>query len=165
MNPRRSGHQVYCTVAPSSWAIRSTILFSKPSPRLLENGRLLGSLQTRTSRASTDVAPALISKARVRALRQAKDIERPPFGRSFLQIGHGIDEAKSSGAVTRIEIARYDRARPASDTGKNGYILMTVRTLIGDRLSDNSGLGLELPQQLTAFGIDGFEPALHRPVE
>src|SRR3954453_21836555 len=138
MNPRRCGHQVYCTVAPSSWAMRSTILFSKPSPCRFENGRLLGSLQTRTSRASTDVAPALTSKMMLRALRQAKDIERASFRRSFLQIGHGVDEAKSSGAVTRIEIARYDRARPASDTRKNGYILMTVRTLIGDRLSDNS---------------------------
>jgi hypothetical protein len=50
------------------------------------------------------------TKAIASALRQAKDIERPPFGRSFLQIGHRIDETKSSGTVTRIKIARYNRA-------------------------------------------------------
>src|SRR4051812_28140520 len=93
IKPRRSGHQVYCTVAPSSRAIRSTILFSKPSPLLLENGRLLGSSQTRISRAPA-IPPALMTKAIARALRQAKDIKRSPFGRRLLEIGHGVDEAE-----------------------------------------------------------------------
>ena len=47
MNPRRSGHHVKVGVAPNSLAMSSTILFSKPSNRSFEYGKLLGSAQTR----------------------------------------------------------------------------------------------------------------------
>ena len=36
---------------------------------------------------------------------------------------------------------------------------------IGDRLADDPGAGLELPQQLAGVGIDRLEPAVHRAVE
>src|SRR5690349_13617898 len=47
--PRRCAHHVYSTRSPMSWARSSAILFSKPSPRWLENGRLFGSAQTRST--------------------------------------------------------------------------------------------------------------------
>src|ERR687886_584472 len=46
MKPRRCAHQVYSTRAPKSFATSSAILFSNPSPRAFENGRLFGSAQT-----------------------------------------------------------------------------------------------------------------------
>src|SRR3954468_22010714 len=45
--PRRWAHQVYCTSVFISRATSAAILFSKPSPRSFENGRLFGSAQTR----------------------------------------------------------------------------------------------------------------------
>src|SRR6185437_15549195 len=57
LRPRRTkpitcGNQKYCTGSDRSWPMSSASLFSKPSPALLENGRSLGSTQTRrTARA------------------------------------------------------------------------------------------------------------------
>src|SRR4051794_33365461 len=100
--PRRCAHHTYCTVACSSRATTSTILFSKPSSQLLENGRLFGSLQTRSSRAWSGAVLALRNKRSKTALRQPKDIEVASFGRRILEVGHDVDEAQGSGAVARV---------------------------------------------------------------
>src|SRR5215208_1754619 len=47
MKPRRCAHQVYCTSTFISRAMRAAILFSNPSSRSFEKGRLFGSAQTR----------------------------------------------------------------------------------------------------------------------
>src|SRR3954451_17939156 len=143
----------------------STILFSKPSSLALENGRLFGSLQTRSS--VPLAAPRFVTRSRPtrNALRQPEDIERASFGRGILQIRHGVHEAQCSGAIANVEIARHDAARPAANPGQNGHILMAIRTPVGDGLADDSGLSLELPKQLASVGIDGFEPTLHGSVK
>src|SRR5881296_204807 len=56
MNPMRCGNHVYSSVHPSSRAKSSAILFSKPSPARLENGRLFGSSQTRSTRSPPTVS-------------------------------------------------------------------------------------------------------------
>src|SRR5581483_948516 len=48
-NPTTCGNQVYLTGSDRSLPTTSAILFSKPSPFSSENGRLLGSAQTRSS--------------------------------------------------------------------------------------------------------------------
>src|SRR6185503_9491020 len=47
-NPRRCANQVYSTRLPRSRASSAAILFSKPSPFELVNGRLFGSAHTRS---------------------------------------------------------------------------------------------------------------------
>src|SRR4030095_9321721 len=47
--PRRCAHHVYSTRSPMSWANSSAILFSKPSRRSFEKGRLFGSAHTRST--------------------------------------------------------------------------------------------------------------------
>src|SRR5205085_11986519 len=47
MKPRRCAHQVYSSFSCRSSANSSAILFSNPSPRSFENGRLFGSAHTR----------------------------------------------------------------------------------------------------------------------
>src|SRR5450432_1331448 len=54
MNEPRCESHVYCTDAFNSLAMISTILFSNPSRRSFENGRLSGSPHTRSSRAGPD---------------------------------------------------------------------------------------------------------------
>src|SRR3712207_1119166 len=101
--------------------MRSTIRFSKPSRASFENGRLLGSAQTRNSRA--EAAPA--ARARIMASaaalpqplarslrdsasprkrgearsRKAEHIEGSSFRGGVLEVAHGVDEAEGRGAV------------------------------------------------------------------
>src|SRR5436309_2210743 len=115
MKPRRCARQVYCRSASRSCAINPMILFSNPSRRSLENGRLFGSAQTRSSRAAEGALQAANTARTKNALRQPEDIERASLGGGVLQIGHCIDEAERGGAVARVEIAGDDRAGPAAD--------------------------------------------------
>src|SRR3954447_3551662 len=143
----------------------STSLFSKPSSRSFENGRLLRSAHTRSSHADAGAPTAHSHKKSSAALRQLEDIERSSLRRGLLEICHGIDEAERRGAVAWIEIARDNGAGPAADAGQHGHVLMAVGPAIGHRLADDPRGGLELPQDLTGFGVNGFKPALHRAVE
>src|SRR5881398_2475386 len=76
--PRRWAHHVYSTDACNSAATRSASLFSNPSSRLFENGRLFGSAQTRSTRAFSPLSggperPAL----RLHAIVAATTITNP----------------------------------------------------------------------------------------
>src|SRR4051812_31872306 len=82
--PRRSAYHVYSRRAPSSRATSSASRFSKPSARSFENGRLLGSAQTRRTRPS---APKHAAAQRSR-LRQREDIKHPTLGRLLPQVAH-----------------------------------------------------------------------------
>src|SRR6185369_17160794 len=75
-NPRRWAHQVYSTRSPRSWANRSAILFSKPSSRWFENGRLFGSAQTRRTPAGRGIccAAAVVVLISFRSLQPTKRI-------------------------------------------------------------------------------------------
>src|SRR5215207_864349 len=107
--PRRCAHQVYSTRSPRSWANNSAILFSKPSPRSLENGRLFGSAQTRSTPAGrvncgaaaatgTDLCSAHPFKDAIRThkrhdLRKREHIKHASSRRVIRQVGHGAHEA------------------------------------------------------------------------
>src|SRR5688572_5254538 len=98
----------------------STMRFSNPSPRSFEKGRLLGSAQTRSSRACAPDA-ATIAKQHRRAaslLWEGEIIEHSPLGGGLLEVPHGVEEAEGTGAVARVEIGGNDDARPASDAGQ-----------------------------------------------
>src|SRR5215467_13388577 len=89
MNPRRSGHHVNVGVAPNSFAMRSTILFSKPSSRSFEYGKLFGSAQTRGDpRQHRTTARRRRSDRRRRTLYgREKTVSTPPrvvYSASFL---------------------------------------------------------------------------------
>src|SRR5918994_214076 len=132
--PRRCAHQVYSTAAPSSSATSSTSLFSNPSPRSLENGRLFGSAQTRSSRPAAGAEAKTAIRRRI--LRETEHIERSSLRRGARQVAHDIDEPEGGGAVANVEIARDHRAGPAPHAGEDRYILVSVRAAIRRRLAD-----------------------------
>jgi len=61
-----------------------------------------------------------------------------PLGRRLRQICHRIDKAERAGWIARIEAACDNRAGPSAYPGKYRDILFAVRTLITNRLTDNS---------------------------
>src|SRR6266516_4281720 len=97
MNPMRCGNHVYSSVHPSSRAKSSAILFSKPSPARLENGRLFGSSQTRSTRSPPTVslccagAPSDSSRAAAitTARRGGRPAERTRRGRNSMRGSFG----------------------------------------------------------------------------
>src|SRR5215210_677636 len=124
MKPRRCSDQVYVGSACNSCATMATILFSNPSSRSLENGKLFGSTQTRNSRACA--APTLSRTHPTKTLRKAEHIECASLHRRVFQIAHGVDETKRGGSVARIEIAGHDCARPAAYAGEDRDILLAL---------------------------------------
>src|SRR5215207_9143590 len=95
--PRRCAHQVYSTRSPRSRAMSSAILFSKPSRRSFENGRLFGSAQMRSSRGPLGVAGAAATSSAVApnaSSRKGKDIEHSAFGGLLRQIANRVAEAE-----------------------------------------------------------------------
>src|SRR6185312_10751264 len=162
----------------------STILFSNPSSRSFENGRLFGSAHTRSSRAGLAIAAATgrpnmnASSNNAPVIRSPDDlpdlaalsgqpehIERASWVRGFLQVLHHVDEAERRGGVSRVEIAGHDRACPTANPGKDGDVLPAVRPSIAYRLADDARRCLELPKQLAGLGFHRLEPTLHRPVK
>src|SRR6266404_8853148 len=71
----------------------------------------------------------------------------------------------ATSTVARIDVVENDGSGPATHARQHGDVLLAVRSSIRDRLTDDSGLGLELPEQPAAFRIDRLEPAVHRAVE
>src|SRR5207248_9700719 len=97
--PRRCAHQGYSSRALKSVASNSAILFSNPSPFRSENGRLLGSEQTRRTLSyayaeepppSAKMKPSAAARARRRLLAQREDIECPATRGFVRQILHRI---------------------------------------------------------------------------
>src|SRR6266511_342939 len=128
INPRRCDAQVYRKEASSSLAMSSAILFSNPSSRSLENGRLSGSAHTRNSRSSAAASPADNRTARASAsrtirsepsavrvmsppvagpIRPATDVRLPPLmliSRSRVRLGklehvHGTARGRELGKI------------------------------------------------------------------
>src|SRR4051812_11897250 len=125
----------------------STILFSKPSRRSFENGRLFGSAATRSTRGSAlkpitadkpkmstsirggrrlpgAVMPRPHSRTRPEVAfhllsRQRENIQRPSLGGVLRQIRHGVRETERGGGIARVELAAHDRARPAADAAED----------------------------------------------
>src|SRR3954447_1589466 len=163
MKPRRSAHQVYLRSAWRVSAMTAATAFSKPCCCWLEKGRLLGSAQTRKSRADAGVASSSVAAAI--ALRKTEHIEGASLGRHVLEVGHGTGEAQGGSRIARVEIAGYHRAGPAADPRQHRDMLVAVGAAPGRRLANDAGARLELPKHGAGLGIDGFEPAFHRAVE
>src|ERR1051325_9734045 len=130
MKPRRCAHHVYSTRSPISWANSSAILFSKPSPRWFENGRLFGSAQTRKTPAGLGITGAVAiacvaggawreqaarnikpikNKTGFRTrepgnhrLRKREDIQHASLRRVCRQIRHRADETQRPRRIARI---------------------------------------------------------------
>src|SRR5690348_2223231 len=115
MNDFRSDHHVYSIFASRSRAIIVRSLFSSPSPLSFEKGRLLGSAQTRNTRAAFKAGQQDVRLARTTNLRKAEDIKHPSSCCVVRQVCHCIDEAEGRGSVFRIESACDDRAGPTPD--------------------------------------------------
>src|ERR1700730_16036396 len=96
---------------------------------------------------------------------ESEDIECSSGCGFRLEIRHDAVHAKRAGGIPRIKIAGHDGACPAADSRQDGDVFVPVRTTIGYGLSDDPGASLELPFQFARLGVDGFEPAIHGPVE
>src|SRR6185312_14243646 len=108
---------------------------------------------------------AAVSATRRRLVRKRENIKHPSGRGALLQILGDADHAQRAGGVLWIEVARHDRTGPAADPGQHRDLFVAVRGFERDRLTDDSGAGLELPFEFAGLGIDGFEPAVQRAVE
>ena len=77
--------------------------------------------------------------AATKQLRKCENIERASLGCRVRKIFHRIHEAERRGSIALVEIARNERARPATNSGQYGHILFVVRAAPGCRLPNNSG--------------------------
>src|SRR5690606_36412480 len=115
--------------APRSLAISSVMRFSKPSRRSLENGRLLGSAATRSTRfgssadANAEDATSATATSTAGSLRKAENIERASGCGVLGKVLHGVDETKGAGAVAGIELTRDDSAGPTAHAGEDRHVL------------------------------------------
>src|SRR4029453_15165254 len=73
-NPRRCANHVYSMRLPRSRASSAAILFSKPSPFELVNGRLFGSAQTRNG--SEGLAPRTRGKTTTKHTKHTKHTKK-----------------------------------------------------------------------------------------
>src|SRR4051812_14652432 len=114
--PRLCAAHAYRRSAPRSRATREAILFSNPSCRSFENGRLFGSAQTRSTRRGAAGGGVAVQAGRPQtaairpsaAALEREDIEHASRGRALGQVGHGVDETEGPGAVARVELAGHD---------------------------------------------------------
>src|SRR6476661_1443977 len=114
MKARRSISQTLTRSALSSSATSCAMRFSKPSPAMLEKGRLRGSLQTFSSRPA-QTAGHRPSTATQSVLRKLEYIEHPAFADDFLQFTHCVHESFRGRRVAWSEIVGDECARPAAD--------------------------------------------------
>src|SRR5262249_46554465 len=75
------------------------------------------------------------------------------------------DRSERCRRIFPADVTRHTDARPSADAGQHSDVLLTVRTNIGHRISDNSRWRLELPQDFAGFGMNRFQPAFHAAVE
>src|ERR687888_242686 len=101
------------------------MLFSKPSSRWFEKGRLLGSAQTRKTlsgrsparpepKAATTISAVTIARSELRTHREY--IESSASRSLVRQVLHRVDKTERSTAVVRVEPTRNDGARPTADS-------------------------------------------------
>src|SRR6266705_690562 len=156
MNPRRSGHHVKVGVAPNSLAMSSTILFSKPSNRSFEYGRLFGSAQTRKL-ARDPWASAPVSSSREAPTASATEVGEL---RELL-----VRADRAEPFAVSFEARRQSDTRPASDAGQDRYVLLAIRPHVRHGVADDAGRRLELPQLPTGSGVHRLHVPLERAVK
>src|SRR5207248_4899010 len=133
---------------------------SSRSMILSSQGRLL------TRAAPIGAASIAYGAARVsKRLRKRKHIEHSARGGMFRKIRHGIRKTQRGCSIHRIDPTRHHRPGPSAYPRKDRYILFAVGPPISNRLSDDSGAYLELPQRMAIARVDRFEPAVHGPVK
>src|SRR5512132_2537617 len=124
-----------------SWATRRTMRFSKPRPAASEYGRLSGSAQTRSSRASTrvhaSVTSAHASTRQGSRSWQRENIPSPTLLRLLLQIRHDVRKPCRGCLIARVDVVRDDGARPSADAGQHGDVLLAVGAAERHRLPDD----------------------------
>src|SRR4051794_10039098 len=157
-------------------------LFSNPASALFENGRLLGSAQTRSSRSEAAAAVVASPTRKLRAMpaqlfrrcmtgvltiraAEFEDQQLAPAGGVERQILGRTDKTERAVAHPRIDLGVGHHTRPAADARQDRDILLSVGPAIGDRLADEPGAGSELPQHVPVLGIHNFEKAVHGAVE
>src|SRR4051794_5805440 len=108
-------------------------------------GRDRRSSRLQLTSASEKASPRTLARRRS---REREDIEAPSLLRVLRQILHQPAPAVGRGLVAGVEIVRDDGAGPAPDAREDGHVLLVVGTAEGDRLADDPGLRLPLPEEL-----------------
>src|SRR3954453_2423621 len=157
-------------------------LFSNPASALFENGRLLGSAQTRSSRSDAAAAVVASPTRKPRAMpgqlfrrrmagilticaAEFEDQQLAPAGGVEWQVLRRAGESQRAVAHPRIDLGIGHHTRPAADARQDRDVLLSVGAAIGDRLADEAGAGTELPQHVPILGVDHFEKAVHGSIE
>src|SRR5918993_2154593 len=98
-------------------------------------------------------------------LRQRKNVEGAAFGRVLRQVLHGVGKAQRNERVCLGQDSQGGRSCPSSNSREYRDVLPAIGAEVGDRLTDDSGAYLELPEQLTGTGVHRLEPSIHGTVE
>src|SRR5438270_7089712 len=138
--------------------------FSKPFSLRLENGILLGSAHTRSSRAWAVPETAII-KMPAANLRKGKDIQHPSLVCVLRQVLHHAGKSQCRRFVARVQAARNDCSSPSTNARQYRHILFPIGAFIRRGLPNNSRAGFELPQQRSVICIHCLEPSIERAVE
>src|SRR5436190_16899981 len=93
-------------------------------------------------------AASSITANNAKYLRQGKHIQCASFRRGAGQVFHTCAPAVPSRLVIRVKVSADNRAWPAANSGKDRHVLLTIRSAICDRLTDDARTSLELPQKL-----------------
>src|SRR3954463_2723984 len=182
MRPRPGAHRVWEPCWPKCSATMAASLFSNPASALFENGRLLGSAQTRSSRSDAAAAVVASPTRKPRAMpgqlfrrrmagilticaAELEDQQFAPAGGVERQILRRAGEPQRTVAHPRIDLGIGHHTRPAADARQDRDVLLPVGAAIGDRLADEPGSGAKLPKYVPILGVDYFEKAIHGAVE
>src|SRR5690606_9797157 len=98
-------------------------------------------------------------------LSQPEDVEHAARARVVLDALHGAYHAQRRVRIVVGDVGKRRRAHPAADPGIDGDVLLAIRTEVRDRVADDPGAGLELPQFPPGARVHCLEPAFERAVE
>src|SRR5205085_7652640 len=102
------------------------------------------------------MSAAAMERAGVLSL-ETKDIHRASCGRVLLDVFHCANHAEPCIRIVGRDIRKGDGAHPATDAGIDRDILLDIRTEVGDRVRDDAGCDVELPEVIASSCVNRLE--------
>src|SRR6185295_8182731 len=74
---------------------------------------------------------------------EPEDGQDAALGREAARVAEGAERAETGGRVFRADASGHADAGPATDTGVHGNVLVAIGPVVGHRVADDAGRGLE----------------------
>src|SRR5262245_28520533 len=100
-----------------------------------------------------------------RPLRERKNRQHAALVAEAADVRKSTDRAERCRRIFAANVGCDTDTRPAADTREHSDVLFTIGSGIGHRITNDSGWGLELPQNLAGFSMNGFKPSFHGSVK